>query len=172
MGLDQPLPIQLANFIGGVLRGDLGVDVWSNRSVAAIVFEALPHTLALTTLGLGWSVGLGIVLGCFSATRRGGWLDRAIGVLSVSAIAVPSFVVALYSLLVFAVALKWLPAIGAGEATGCATWCCRHSRSGSAGSATSRAWCAPRCSRSWARTTSARRAPSACPSAGSSIATR
>jgi peptide/nickel transport system permease protein len=116
MGLDRPLPVQLANFVGGVFRGDLGLDVWSNRSVAAIVFEALPHTLALTALGLGWSVALGIVLGCFSATHRGGWLDRAIGVLSVSAIAVPSFVVALYSLLVFAVALKWLPAIGAGEA--------------------------------------------------------
>ena len=116
MGLDQPLPVQLVNFIGGVLRGDLGVDVWSNRSVAAIVLDALPHTLALTALGLGWSVALGIVLGCFSATPRGSWLDRAIGVLSVSAIAVPSFVVALYSLLVFAVALRWLPAIGAGEA--------------------------------------------------------
>jgi peptide/nickel transport system permease protein len=116
MGLDQPLPVQLVNFIGGVSRGDLGVDVWSNRSVAAIVLEALPHTLALTALGLGWSVALGIVLGCFSATQRGSWLDRAIGLVSVSAIAVPSFVVALYSLLVFAVALKWLPAIGAGEA--------------------------------------------------------
>ena len=115
MGLDQPLPVQLVNFIGGVFGGDLGVDVWSNRSVAAIILEALPHTLALTALGLGWSVALGIVLGCFSATHRGSWLDRAIGVLSVSAIAVPSFVVALYSLLVFAVALRWLPAIGAGE---------------------------------------------------------
>jgi peptide/nickel transport system permease protein len=116
MGLDQPLPVQLANFIGGVLRGDLGVDVWSNRSVATIILDALPHTLALTALGLGWSVALGIVLGCFSATHPGSWLDRVIGVLSVSAIAVPSFVVALYSLLVFAVALRWLPAIGAGEA--------------------------------------------------------
>ncbi|MGH6902343.1 MAG: ABC transporter permease [Geminicoccaceae bacterium] len=116
MGLDQPLPIQLGNFIGGVLRGVLGVDVWSNRSVATIILDALPHTLALTALGLGWSVALGIVLGCFSATHPGSWLDRAIGVLSVSAIAVPSFVVALYSLLVFAVALRWLPAIGAGEA--------------------------------------------------------
>jgi peptide/nickel transport system permease protein len=115
MGLDQPLPVQLLNFIGGVVRGDLGVDVWSNRSVASILLDALPHTLALTAVGLGWSVALGIALGCFSATHRGSWLDRAIGVLSVSAIAVPSFVVALYSLLVFAVALRWLPAIGAGE---------------------------------------------------------
>jgi peptide/nickel transport system permease protein len=116
MGLDQPVPVQLVHFIGGVFQGDLGVDVWSNRSVAAIILDALPHTLALTAFGLGWSVALGIVLGCFSATHRGSWLDRAIGVLSVSAIAVPSFVVALYSLLVFAVALRWLPAIGAGEA--------------------------------------------------------
>ena len=116
MGLDQPIPVQLLNFISGVLTGDLGVDVWSNRSVATIILEALPYTLALTAVGLGWSVMLGIVLGCFSATHRGSWIDRAIGVLSVSAIAVPSFVVALYLLLVFAVALKWLPAIGAGEA--------------------------------------------------------
>jgi peptide/nickel transport system permease protein len=115
MGLDQPVPVQLFNFISGVLTGDLGVDVWSNRSVATIILEALPYTLALTAVGLGWSVTLGIVLGCFSATHRGNWIDRAIGVVSVSAIAVPSFVVALYSLLVFAVALKWLPAIGAGQ---------------------------------------------------------
>jgi peptide/nickel transport system permease protein len=116
MGLDRPIPVQLLNFISGVITGNLGVDVWSNRSVATIVLEALPYTLALTAVGLGWSVTLGIVLGCFSATHRGSWIDRAIGVLSVSAIAVPSFVVALYLLLVFAVALKWLPAIGAGEA--------------------------------------------------------
>jgi peptide/nickel transport system permease protein len=116
MGLDQPIPVQLFNFISGVVTGNLGVDVWSNRSVATIILEALPYTLALTAVGLGWSVSLGIVLGCFSATHRGSWIDRAVGVLSVSAIAVPSFVVALYSLLVFAVALKWLPAIGAGQA--------------------------------------------------------
>jgi len=116
MGLDKPIPVQLLNFISGVVTGNLGVDVWSNRSVATIILEALPYTLALTAVGLGWSVSLGIVLGCFSATHRGSWIDRAIGVVSVSAIAVPSFVVALYSLIVFAVALKWLPAIGAGQA--------------------------------------------------------
>ncbi len=114
MGLDQPLPVQLARFVGGALTGNLGVDVWSNRSVAAIILEALPYTLALTVLGLGWSATLGVVLGCFSATHRGSWGDRVVGVLSVGAIAVPSFVVALYALLAFAVGLRWVPAIGAG----------------------------------------------------------
>jgi peptide/nickel transport system permease protein len=114
MGLDQPLPVQLWRFISNVLQGNLGIDVWSNRSVAQIVLEALPYTLALAGIGLGWAVATGIPLGAWSAVARRSWADRLIGVLSVSAIAIPSFIVAIYSLLIFAVRLKWLPAIGAG----------------------------------------------------------
>ena len=115
MGLDDPLLVQLWTFISNVLRGDLGIDVWSNRSVAQIVLEAMPYTLALTGVGLGWAVVTGIPLGAWSAVSRNSWADRLIGVLSVSAIAIPSFIVAIYSLLIFAVWLKWLPAIGAGD---------------------------------------------------------
>jgi peptide/nickel transport system permease protein len=115
MGLDDPLLVQLWTFISNVLRGDLGIDVWSNRSVAQIVLEAMPYTLALTGVGLGWAVVTGIPLGAWSAVSRNSWTDRLIGVLSVSAIAIPSFIVAIYSLLIFAVWLKWLPAIGAGD---------------------------------------------------------
>ena len=115
MGLDQPIPIQLLRFFGNILQGDLGLDVWSNRSVTTIVFEVLPHTLALIALGLGWPVLLGVPLGCLAAVRRNSLADKIAGVLSVSMIAVPAFVVAIYSLLVFAVALRWFPAIGAGE---------------------------------------------------------
>ncbi len=114
MGLDQPVPVQFARFVGNALVGDLGEDVWSRASVTGIVFRELPHTLALTTAGLGWAVLIGIPLGCFSAIRRGSWLDRITGILSVGAIAVPSFVVAIYALLIFAVWLKWFPALGAG----------------------------------------------------------
>jgi len=115
MGLDQPLPLQFFYFFRNMLQGDLGIDVWSNRSVTVIVFEQLPHTLALTLLGLGWAIFIGIPMGCYSAIRRNSFLDKLMGIFSVSVIAIPSFVVAIYSLLVFAVALRWLPAIGAGE---------------------------------------------------------
>jgi peptide/nickel transport system permease protein len=115
MRLDQPVHLQFLAFAGGVLRGDLGADVFSNRSVATIVLEQLPHTLALAGAGLGWAVLLGIPLGCYSAIRRNSLFDKVSGVITVGAIAVPSFVVALYALLVFAVWLRWLPAIGAGE---------------------------------------------------------
>jgi hypothetical protein len=62
-----------------------------------------------------WAVALGIVLGCAAVVHHGRWPDWLIGVLSVGLVAVPSFVVSLYSLLIFAVTLNWLPAIGAGE---------------------------------------------------------
>jgi len=115
MGLDQPLVVQLLYFFGNVLAGDLGLDVWTNRSVTTIVGEALPYTAALAATGLGWAVALGIPLGCYSAIRRNTPIDKLTGVISIGAISMPSFVVAIYSLLIFAVALKWLPAIGAGE---------------------------------------------------------
>jgi peptide/nickel transport system permease protein len=115
MGLDQPIVTQLAHFFGAALQGDLGYDVWSNRSVTRMIMEQLPFTLALTLAGLGWAALIGIPLGCYSAIRRNSAIDRFTGVLSVAAIAVPSFVVAIYCLLLFAARLKWLPAAGAGE---------------------------------------------------------
>jgi peptide/nickel transport system permease protein len=116
MGLDQPIAIQFLRFLGAVASGDLGRDVFSNRSVSRIIGDALPHTAALTAMGIGWAILIGIPLGCWSAMHRDSWFDRATGALAVAAIAVPSFVVALYGLLLFAVELNWLPAIGVGEA--------------------------------------------------------
>jgi peptide/nickel transport system permease protein len=115
MGLDQPVVVQIARFFGRVVTGDLGTDVLTNRPVLVTVMEQMPFTLALLAAGIGWSALLGIPLGCFAAVKRGTLADRIVGVLSVSVIAVPSFVVAIYSLLVFAVHLDWFPTIGAGD---------------------------------------------------------
>lgn len=115
MGLDQPFAIQIVRFFGDVVQGDLGMDVFSNRPVSTIVFEQLPHTLVLIFSAILWSAVLGVLLGCYSALHRNTLIDKITAVLSVSVIAVPSFVVALYALLLFAVQLKWFPAVGAGE---------------------------------------------------------
>ena len=115
MGLDKPLPVQLGRFLGNVARGDLGEDPFSRRPVAEIVFEQLPFTLMLVFTAIGAATLLGVPLGCFSAIHRDSWLDRASAVMSVAFIAIPSFVVALYALLLFAVRWQWFPAIGAGE---------------------------------------------------------
>ncbi|ETW10957.1 dipeptide ABC transporter permease [Roseivivax marinus] len=115
MGLDRPFLIQLVTFFGNILRGDLGQDVFTGREVSTIVFEQLPYTLVLISVSILWSAALGIWLGCYSALRRNSWLDTLTGILSVGTISIPSFVMALYAVLIFAVGLGWLPAIGAGS---------------------------------------------------------
>lgn len=115
LGLDQPIHIQLLNFFGNMLTGDLGKDVWSNRDVLDIVLEDLPHTLALLAAGLAWPLALALPLGCLAAVRPGSFADITVSILSVGVIALPSFVVAIILLIVFAVQLKWLPAIGVGS---------------------------------------------------------
>lgn len=116
MGLDQPYAVQVWRFFASAFRGDLGLDVWSQRPVLDMILEAFPRTLVLGLVAMGWAVAGGVALGVLAVVRRGTWADRVLGVLSVAMIAVPSFVIALYGLVVFAVWLGWLPAIGAGEA--------------------------------------------------------
>jgi peptide/nickel transport system permease protein len=118
MGLDKPLHVQLGTYFTGLLRGDLGTDVFTDRKVAEVVYEQLPYTLVLVLAAIGGAALLGIPLGCFSAIYQGSFLDRLSGLLSVAFIAIPSFVVALYLLLWLAVKWRWFPAIGAGEEGG------------------------------------------------------
>ena len=98
------------------LTGNLGIDVISNRPVAQEIWEVLPNTLILCVVGLGWAALLAIPLGCLAVLKRGTWIDRVAGLVSVSVISLPYYVIAVYALLIFAVKLNWLPAIGDGEA--------------------------------------------------------
>ncbi len=115
MGLDRPFIVQVSSFLFNTLQGDLGWDFFSHQPVAAIIGDQLPYTLILVLTGIGWAILLGLPLGCYSALHRNSSLDKLTGVLSVGVIAIPSFVVSVYTLLIFAVVLKWLPAIGVGE---------------------------------------------------------
>lgn len=115
LGLDRPLPLQVAGFFDRLLHGDLGVDLWSRRPVADIVLDALPATLILTFSAIGWAALIGIPLGCYSAIRRGSFLDKLTSIVSVGTISIPPFVLAIYLMLLFAIRLDWFPVIGAGE---------------------------------------------------------
>jgi len=115
MHLDEPVVVQFLIYVKNAATGDLGVDVFSDRSVAEIVTDRMGFTLVLVTASLAWAVLLGVPLGCLSAARPNTLLDRVTGVISVGTIAVPSFLVSIWALLLFAITLRWLPAIGAGE---------------------------------------------------------
>ena len=112
--LDQPLTTQLFYFFKGLVSGNFGFDLRSNRPVLDIVLEQLPHTLILVSSALIVSM-LGVPVGCYAAIHRNGKFDRIVGAISVSIIAMPAIVVGLYMLLFFSVELRLFPVIGAGD---------------------------------------------------------
>jgi peptide/nickel transport system permease protein len=115
MDLDKPVLIQVRNFIWTVLHGSLGTDIFTGRPIEMLIGAALPHTIILAFSSLGLAVLIGIPLGVYSATHPDSWLDRVTAVLSISFITIPSYVAGLFLLLLFAVELKVMPAIGLGE---------------------------------------------------------
>lgn len=115
LDLDAPVYVQVRNFTGRVLRGDFGVDIFTGKSINHLIRSALPHTVILAWSGLTLAVLLGVPLGVYSATHPGSWLDRLTAVFSISFITIPSYVAGLFLLLIFAVRLRMLPAIGVGD---------------------------------------------------------
>ncbi len=130
LGLDRPLPVQYARWLGGVLRGDLGVSFAHRRPVAAVLADALPISLALGGASLALSYLIGVSVGLTQAAWRGRAADRALTVLTTAVYAAPSFWLALSLVALFTYgAASWgfpgwlrFPAFGlrdpAGDATG------------------------------------------------------
>ncbi|MSP51526.1 MAG: ABC transporter permease [Alphaproteobacteria bacterium] len=114
MGLDRPVYERLGLFLWNMVQGDLGRDVVSGRPVLDRVIEVLPYTLTLTFVSIGFAVLLGIPLGCYAATHPGSRGDQFLAIASVSVVAIPNFVIAIYLLLIFSIWLNWLPVLGTG----------------------------------------------------------
>lgn len=111
-GLDRPLPVQYAEWLGRTLRGDLGESLYFRQPVASLVFDRLPVTMTLGALSIGFALLLSIPLGVVAAMRPNSWIDRAALTLAVIGQAMPSFWFALLLILWFGVQLRWLPISG------------------------------------------------------------
>jgi peptide/nickel transport system permease protein len=118
MGLDKPVALQFARFVERLSVGDLGKDVMTQEPIARLIAHVLPATLALTFAGLGWALILGVPIGCWCAMHRDSWGDRLVGIVSMATLALPTTILGIYALLLFAVTLHWLPAIGLGSGVG------------------------------------------------------
>ena len=111
-GLDDPLWVQYLRYFGAILHGDLGQSMRDGRSAIELVAERVPATLALTIPALLIKLCLGIPAGVYAALHRNSWIDRGVMFLAVAGFTVPSFVLGLVLVLVFAVQLGWLPSGG------------------------------------------------------------
>jgi peptide/nickel transport system permease protein len=111
-GLDQPIFIQYINYFGAILQGELGQSMRDGRPALTLVAERIPATLALTVPALIMKIGLGIPAGIQAALHRNSLTDRLVMAGAVAGFTVPSFVLGLVLVLVFAVQLGWLPSGG------------------------------------------------------------
>ena len=111
-GLDQPIWVQYLRYFGAILQGELGQSMRDGRPALAIVLERIPATLLLTIPALVLKVGIGVPAGIYAALHRNSLTDRLVMALSVAGFTVPSFVLGLVLVLIFAVDLGWLPSGG------------------------------------------------------------
>ena len=112
MGLDGSMPAQFGRFMGHVVDGTLGhqcPDPEGKPTVAALIGDAFPHTVALALTGLAFAIVMALPLGIYAALRRGTWFDTLAAIGALTGIAVPNMLLGPLLLLVFFVDLGWLP---------------------------------------------------------------
>lgn len=112
LGLNDPLPIQYANYLTNVATGDFGRSFQTNREVRDSILEVLPYTLQLTVAGLGISTILGGILGIIAALNRNTWIDNLTMVFSLFGLAMPSFWLGFILIQLFALRWTILPSTG------------------------------------------------------------
>ncbi|CAN5146841.1 ABC transporter permease [soil metagenome] len=111
-GLDDPIWVQYVNYFIAIGKGELGRSMRDGRPAIELVLERIPATLALTIPALLIKLAIGIPAGIFAALNRGSWIDRTVMISAVVGFTVPSFVLGLVLVLIFAVKLGWLPSGG------------------------------------------------------------
>ncbi|MFZ1085270.1 MAG: ABC transporter permease [Terracidiphilus sp.] len=111
--LDLPLHQQYLRYWNGVLHGDLGSSIRLHETVASLIAERYPYTLALTMTALIFGLLLALPAGILAAVRRGRWLDQLLSVVSLFGLSIPGLALGPVLILVFSVQLGWLPVSGA-----------------------------------------------------------
>jgi peptide/nickel transport system permease protein len=123
LGLDKPLIVQYWNWLWGAVRGNLGVSYFTQIPVSQSISQRLPVDLSIAILAVILAVLIGGAAGLIAAVRRGGWVDRGVTVACSVVSTLPAFVVGIILVVIFAVAVKALPANGyAGPAQGVGPW--------------------------------------------------
>jgi len=110
--LDDPIPVQYARFLWGVLHGDLGVSFRTQFPVLGEILDRLPNTLQLTVAATAVAAVMGISIGVVAAQNKGGFLDGLVMVTALAGLSIPTFWLAILLILLFGVHLHWVSPVG------------------------------------------------------------
>lgn len=122
LGLDQPFPIQFARFVGNAVRGEFGLSLRQGRKVSALISERFPATLELALSAAITALLLGVPMGVYAALRRGSFVSQVLMTISLLGVSLPSFLIGILLILLFAVTLRWLPSFGRGDVVALGQW--------------------------------------------------
>ena len=122
LGLDQPFYVQYAKFLGNALQGEFGLSLRQAQPVSKLIMERLPATLELSFIAASFAVIAGIAMGVYTALRRNTWLSQTLLALSLVGVSLPTFLIGILLILVFAVLLGWLPSFGRGDTVALGWW--------------------------------------------------
>jgi len=122
LGLDRPFYVQYAAFVSRAVRGEFGLSLRQLRPVSTLIAERLPATLELSLAAALLAVAAGIPMGVYTALRRRSWLSQCFLALSLAGVSLPTFLIGILLILVFAVNLGWLPSFGRGETVAIGWW--------------------------------------------------
>jgi peptide/nickel transport system permease protein len=122
LGLDQPFPVQFVRFVGKAVQGEFGLSLRQGRKVSSLIAERLPATLELSFSAAFIALVIGIPMGVYAALRRGSFLSQTLMTVSLLGVSLPTFLIGILLILLFAVTLKWFPSFGRGEVTTLGAW--------------------------------------------------
>jgi peptide/nickel transport system permease protein len=122
LGLDDPFHVQFAHFLSNAVRGEFGLSYRQGRKVSTLIRERFPATLELSAAAALLALALGIPLGVYTALRRRGFLSNLLLAASLVGVSLPTFLIGIFLILLFAVLLGWLPSYGRGETVNIGWW--------------------------------------------------
>ncbi len=122
LGLNDPAPVQFARFVGRAVRFEFGISYQQKRKVSTIIADRLPATLELSMLSAMIALLVGIPMGIFTALNRDSWLSHIMLSLSLIGVSLPTFLIGILLIFVFAVQLHLLPSFGRGEVVQIGFW--------------------------------------------------
>ncbi len=122
LGLNDPFPVQFGRFLANALQGDLGISYRQGRPVVDLLVERLPATIELALLSALFAFLIGLALGVYAALNRHGVFANIVMALSLIGVSLPTFLIGVGLIFLFAVQLRWLPSFGRGETVAFGWW--------------------------------------------------
>ena len=122
LGLNDPIIVQFGEFVWRALQGDFGISYRLQQPVSELILSRLPATLELALISGILAFVFGVGFGVYTALNRSGWLSNAIMTVSLIGVSLPTFLIGVLLIWLFAVELQWLPSFGRGETVDVGGW--------------------------------------------------